>query len=62
MFEVFKVNLNGKLSHKENLNNLDELNTWIANVYGKFATVAIIKNGGTKHVFTDNGLTWEKVQ
>ena len=61
MFEVFKVNLNGKLSHKENLNNLDELNTWMANVYGTFATVAIIKDGGTKHIFTDNGLTWEKV-
>ena len=32
MFEVFKVNLDGKLSNKENLNNLDELNTLMANV------------------------------
>tara|TARA_R100000742_G_C4200308_1_gene29613 strand:- start:367 stop:567 length:201 start_codon:yes stop_codon:yes gene_type:complete len=57
---VNKVNLDGSLSHKEYLNNVDELNTWLAEKYGKFATVIIqSENTGKVLIMTDNGSCWK---
>ena len=57
---VNKVNLDGSLSHKEYLNNVDELNTWLAEKYGKFATVRIeSEKTGKVLILTDNGFNWK---
>ena len=34
---VYKVNLDGTLSHKEHMNNWDEVNAWLDEKLGKFA-------------------------
>lgn len=59
-YTVFKLNLDGSLSHKEHMNNLDEVNAWMAEVYGKFASIQIVRDqtGGFRR-FTDNGVAWE---
>ena len=57
---VNKVNLDGSLSHKEYLNNVDELNTWLAEKDGKFATVRIeSEKTGKVLIMTDNGFNWK---
>tara|TARA_B100000508_G_scaffold16165_2_gene10867 strand:- start:1754 stop:2050 length:297 start_codon:yes stop_codon:yes gene_type:complete len=57
---VHKVNLDGSLSHKEYLNSVDELNTWLAEKYGKFVTVRIESEKTGKVIkMTDNGFDWE---
>ena len=62
MFEVFKVNLDGSLSNKEHLNDVDEVNTWIANKYGKYATIKIIKDGSKFILMTDTGRWFEEIE
>jgi hypothetical protein len=63
MFIVYKVNIDSSLSHKENLDSLDELNTWIADKYGKFATIKIIAVSLKAYVImTDNGKEFEKIE
>ena len=58
-YTAYKLNLNGGLSHRENLNGLDDLNAWLANVYGKFATVLIIQDQtGAARICTDDGEWW----
>ena len=42
----FKVNLDGTLSHKELLDNLDELNTWVEQV--KFGHILVIQDQTNK--------------
>lgn len=60
-FSAYKLNLDGSLTHRENLNNLDELNAWMWKVYGKFATIQITCDQTGKSVIrTDNGKDWEK--
>mgnify|MGYP003634921935 FL=1 len=63
MFTVYKVNLDNSLSHKEHLDSVDELNLWIAEKYGKFATIKIIADR-LKHfcIMTDNGTWFEKIK
>jgi len=62
-YTAFKLNLDGSLSHKELLNNVDELNEWLANVYGKFASVKVTQDQtGVERIFTDNGQNWEKLK
>ena len=63
MFIVYKVNIDSSLSHKENLDSLDELNTWIADKYGEFATIKIIAVSLKAYVIlTDNGKEFEKIE
>lgn len=60
-FTAHKVNLNGSLSHKEHLAH-NELDQWMADKYGKFATVQVTcDQTGKTIVYTDNGEKWEKV-
>ena len=61
-FEVFKVNLDGSLSNKEHLNDVDEVNTWIANKYGKYATIKIIKDSSKFILMTDTGRWFEEIE
>ena len=59
-YTAYKLNLNGDLTHRENLNNLDELNEWLARVYGEFATVLIIQDQTSKkRILTDDGEWWD---
>ena len=58
-----KVNLDGSLSHKEYLNSVDELNTWLAEKYGKFVTVRIeSEKTGRIVTMTDDGTGWDTIQ
>lgn len=59
-FSVFKVNLDGSLSNRENLSH-EELDGYIASVYGKFATIKVVASSGKEVIYTDNGLSYEKV-
>jgi hypothetical protein len=60
---VNKVNLDGSLSHKEYLNSVDELNTWLAEKYGKFVTVRIeSEKTGRIVTMTDDGTGWDTIQ
>lgn len=61
-YTVHKVSLDGQLSHKEHLDNFEELNTWMANKYGKFVNVQVRCDQTNKvNTYTDNGSWWEKV-
>lgn len=61
-YTAFKLNIDGSLSHKEILNNLDELNAWLADVYGKFASIHIVQDQtGKTRTMTDNGTEWVKI-
>ena len=59
-FTSYKVNLDGSLSHRENLSH-DEVSEYMHRVYGKFATVKVVRDDGNSIVYTDNGAEWEKV-
>ena len=60
---VNKVNLDGSLSHKEYLNSVDELNTWLAEKYGKFVTVRIeSEKTGRIVMMTDDGTGWDTIE
>jgi len=60
LFTVYKVELDGSLSHKEHL-NADELDTWMSNIYGKFTTVKVIEDNSKKEIiYTDNGREFVK--
>jgi hypothetical protein len=62
-YTVYKVNVLGKRSHKEHLNNLDEVNEWIASKWGKYAMIMVISDTTKKVInFRDTGMDWwEKV-
>ena len=61
-YTVYRLNLNGSLSHKEHLNNLDELNNWIATSYGRHATILLKSDTTGKEILmTDNGEWFEKI-
>lgn len=60
-YTVNKINLDGSLSHKELMNNLDEVNAWLVEVYGKFASIQITQDQtGKVRRYTDNGMEWER--
>ena len=63
MFTVYKVNLDNSLSHKEHLDSVDELNLWIGEKHGQFATIKIVREK-TKYyvIMTDNGTWFEKIK
>ena len=60
---VYKINLDGTLSHKEYMNNWDEVNTWLADKLGKFANVKVVseKNSDDEMYFTDDGFGWVEI-
>lgn len=61
-YVAYKVNLDGSLSHKELLNNIDEVNEWLNKVYGKYATVRIVQEQtGKFRTLTDNGEFFVKI-
>ena len=61
-YTVYRVNLNGSLSNKEHLYNLDDLNTWIASVYGKHATILLVSDlTNVRITMIDNGEWFEKI-
>jgi hypothetical protein len=53
-YTVYKIEQNGKLSNKENLND-DELDTWMDKVYGKFVNIRVERSDGKKIEYTDDG-------
>lgn len=59
-FSVFKLNLDGSLSNRENLSH-DELDSYIESVYGKFATIKVVASNGKAAVYTDDGERYAKV-
>ena len=61
-FTVYRVNLNGGLSHKEHLNNVDELNAWMASSYGVHATIRIESDrSGNFIIMTDDGEWFQEI-
>ena len=63
MYTVYRIRLNGNLENKEHLNGVDELNTWIASVYGRFANILIVSDRTNKVMrMTDNGDWFEIVK
>ncbi len=43
MYEVYKINEDGTYSHKEHLNNFEEVNHWLVNdAYYKYSNVKIV--------------------
>lgn len=47
-YTVYKIDAREVLSHKEVLNNIDELNAWIEKVRGKFARIYMVKDSTGK--------------
>ncbi len=60
-YAAYQIRLSGELQNRENLNNLDELNAWIASKYGKFATIKIVADNGNWRTMTDNGVEFEVI-
>lgn len=61
-YTAHKVNLDGSLSCKELLDNVDGVNEWLATHYGKYATVQIVQDQtGKTRRWTDNGIAWESI-
>lgn len=59
-FTFNKINMNGTLSHTENL-SFSELDGFMLSAYGKFANVRVTRNDGKFVSYTDNGQEWVKV-
>ena len=57
---VYKLNLDGTLSHKEYMNNWDEVNAWMDTKLGKFANVKVVSERNPDDVmyFTDHNNSW----
>ena len=61
-YTAYKSTLNGSLTNKAPLNNVDELNDWINSQLGKAANILIIRDGDGKKInMTDAGGYFEKV-
>jgi hypothetical protein len=61
-YTAHKINLDGTLSHKELLNNNEEMREWVSSAYGRFASIRIANDQtGEIRQFTDNGKTWERI-
>ncbi len=59
-FTASKINLDGSLSHTENL-AFDELDEYMERTYGKFASIRVGRSDGKVVFYTDNGQEWVKV-
>jgi len=59
-FKVSKVQLDGSRSTLDHLGHF-ELDQWMHQAYGKFATIEVTEEATRKSVvYTDNGTNWEK--
>jgi len=70
MYTVYKVELprvyevDGRLTNKEHLNNVEELNEWIANAYTvkHWPTIRVENDKTKRHVtLTDSGEWYTKI-
>ena len=61
-FTAFKLNLNGELSHREELNNENELGDFLAKSYGIHANLIVVRSDGNAITFTDNGEWFEIIK
>jgi len=62
-YTVYRVNLDNSLDHKEHMNNIDEVSDWLARVYGKHATVMIVRDQtGAFRKMTDDGQWWDLIE
>lgn len=60
-YSAYKLNLDGSLSHRENLGQA-ELDDWMDRVYGKFGSVQVVRDQtGMTVTYTDNGQAWEMI-
>jgi hypothetical protein len=61
-YTVYRINLNGLLSHKEYLNDKVEVADWMNDAIGKHANVRI-ENDKTGEIrqFTDYAGTWDRI-
>lgn len=61
-YTVYRVNLDGKLSHKEHLNCKVELADWVENAMGKHAHIRV-ENDRTGEIreFQDYAGTWDRI-
>jgi hypothetical protein len=50
-YTVYSRAWNGKLSHKEHLNNIDELNEWLEKVSSKFTHCVVVQDQTGKRKF-----------
>ena len=53
-YTVYKIDLKGKKSNKENLND-NELDKWMDKVHGKFANIRVERSDGKTIDYTDDG-------
>ena len=61
-FTAFRLNLNGSLSHREELNNENELGDFLDRSYGVHANVIVVRSDGNALTFTDNGEWFEIIK
>ena len=61
-YSAFRVNLDGSLSDRANLDGIGEVNEWLYDVHGKHATVLIVRDdNGAYRKLTDAGMDWETI-
>ena len=60
-FTAYQVKLDGSLTNRENL-NFDELDGWMQDKLGKFATVRVDASNGVSKTYTDNGIGWNAIR
>ena len=63
MYTAYKVNIDGNLTNKENLNNQHEINDWMWRAYDNGVPTVRIQNDETGQfaIFTDNGEQYVRV-
>lgn len=61
-YTVHRINENGRLSHKEHLNDKAEMLDWVSLAYGRFSSIRVANDQtGEVREFTDNGEAWVRV-
>jgi len=60
-YTFYRVLLDGSLTCKENLNNIDEVNEKAYEVYGRYATIKVVRSDGREIILTDNGEHYETI-
>lgn len=63
-YTTYKLDINsGKLSNRENLDDLDELNDFMYKIRNKFPSLLIIQDQNNKYkIMTHNGKDFEEIQ
>jgi len=61
MFTVYQIKNDGTKANKEHI-NIEEIDTWIAEHYLKYATIQVIADlTGKTRTFTDAGRWYEEI-